>query len=101
MNGKAFALTNSVTLSASDAARLATAVSASQLSHLDNAFSSCPSDDGSLVVLAFSYPGRADVDVGYFYTGCPTVRNGHIMGTPSDALYSLADPRAAASSPSP
>lgn len=101
MNGKAFALTRSVTLSASDATRFATAVSSSQLSHLDDTTTSCPMDDESLAVLAFSYPGRADVDIAYFYTGCPWVANGHIEATPSEALNALVDPRATSASPSP
>ena len=101
MNGNAFALTKSVTLSASDAARLAAAVRASQLSHLDDAMTSCPMDDGSLAVLAFSYPGRADVDVAYHYTGCPSVANGHISGAPSEQLSALTHPRAAAPSSAP
>ena len=52
-------------------------------------------------MLAFSYPGRADVDLAYAYTGCPRLANGHVVATPSDALRSLADPRASASSGSP
>jgi hypothetical protein len=101
MNGKAFALTRSVPLSAANAARLAVAANASQLSHLDDEHVNCPSDDGSQAVLAFSYSGRTDVDLDYALTGCSWVANGHIVATPSDALSALVDPRATAASASP
>lgn len=58
-------------------------------------------DDESFAVLVFSYPGRADVDIAYFYTGCASVANGHIAATPSDALNALVDPRATVASASP
>ena len=101
LNGMAFTLTRSVPLSAADAARVAVAANASQLSHLDDEHVNCPSDDGSQAVLAFSYSGRTDVDLDYALTGCSWVANGHIVATPSDALSALVDPRATAASASP
>jgi hypothetical protein len=100
-DGQTAKLAHSVKLGGADAARLADAANASQLSHLDDAHTHCPADFGSVAVLAFSYPGRPDVDLDYAYTGCPSVANGHILAQPSDDLYRLADPRAAASSPAP
>ncbi len=40
----------------------------------------CPMDDGAVAVLAFSYLGRADVDLWARLSGCTPVGNGYILG---------------------
>jgi hypothetical protein len=40
----------------------------------------CPMDDGAVALLAFSYPGRPDVDLWAQLTGCAVVGNGYILG---------------------
>jgi hypothetical protein len=101
LNGTAFELARFVKLDAAEASRLANAVRASELSHLDDTVTSCPMDDGSLALLVLSYHSRPDVDLAYWYTGCPSVANGHISGAPSEQLVARVDPRVAASSPAP
>jgi hypothetical protein len=94
LNGTRFGLIKPTTLDAGAAARLASGVSSSSLSHLDNLRTNCPNDDGSVTVLAFTYAGRADVDVWYARTGCQSVSNGYITGSPGDILNELANPAA-------
>jgi len=43
----------------------------------------CPMDDGAVAVVAFSYPGRPDVDVWAQLSGCAVVGNGYILGAGS------------------
>jgi hypothetical protein len=40
----------------------------------------CPMDDGAVALLAFSYPGRPDVDLWAQLSGCTVVGNGYILG---------------------
>ncbi len=40
----------------------------------------CPMDDGAAALLAFSYPGRPDVDLWAQLSGCSIVANGYILG---------------------
>jgi hypothetical protein len=40
---------------------------------------SFPADDARTSILAFSYPGRADVDVWEHTSGCSSTDNGHIV----------------------
>ncbi len=40
--------------------------------------SSCPADFGIVVLIGFSYPGRADVGLWYRASGCETLDNGRI-----------------------
>jgi hypothetical protein len=94
LNGKRFGLIKSTALDANAVARLASGVSSSSLSHLDNAVMHCPMDDASVTVLVFSYAGRADVDVWYARTGCQSVSNGYITGSPGDILNELVNPAA-------
>jgi hypothetical protein len=37
-------------------------------------------DDGAVAVLAFSYPGRPDVDLWVELRGCTHVGNGYVLG---------------------
>jgi hypothetical protein len=71
-------LTSSATLSAKDAMTLAARISKVRVSHIDGGVTSCPADDGSAAAIAFSYPGRADVDEWFWTNGCQTIRNGFI-----------------------
>lgn len=73
-------------LDASGARQLAAAVGRAQLAHLDDVETNCPMDDGSAVVFALAYPGRADVDLWWHSTGCQSIANGVISGSPGDAL---------------
>jgi hypothetical protein len=97
-------------LAAAGAATLAAAVRGIPLSHLDDAMTSCPMDDGAVTVLAFSYAGRADVDLWWSTTGCQSLENGDISASPYgpfqdtfDALTGIPQgssaPTAAAASP--
>ncbi|HYA01341.1 MAG TPA: hypothetical protein VEK76_13485 [Candidatus Binatia bacterium] len=38
----------------------------------------CPADDGSVAVIEFAYPGRADVGLWWKTSGCETLDNGRI-----------------------
>ncbi len=40
----------------------------------------CPMDDGAAALLAFTYPGRPDVDLWVQLSGCTMVGNGYILG---------------------
>ena len=77
VNGPQFALRDSRTLSAAQAARLASAARAVALPHLDGEVIDCPSGDGSVDVIAFAYSGRT-VDLFYTDYGCRAVANGTI-----------------------
>jgi hypothetical protein len=94
LNGIRFGLIKSTKLDADAAAQLASAVSSSPVSHLDNEEVHCPMDDASAAVLVFSYPGRADVDVWYARNGCRSVSNGYIAASTGDILNELANPAA-------
>jgi hypothetical protein len=94
LNGKRFGLIKSTAIDVNAAAQLASGVSSSSLSHLDNVEVNCPMDDASITVLVFAYAGRADVDVWYARTGCQSVSNGYITGSPGDILNELANPAA-------
>ena len=100
LNGIRFGLIKSTKLDADAAAQLASSVSSSPLSHLDNEEVHCPMDDASVTVLVFSYPGRADVDLWYARNGCQYVSNGYISASTGDVLNELANP-AASGPPSP
>ena len=41
----------------------------------------CPMDDGAVAIVAFSYPGRPDVDLWAQLSGCAVVGNGFILGS--------------------
>ncbi|MEY2443352.1 MAG: hypothetical protein QOJ46_2778 [bacterium] len=86
LNGTARTLMRSVPLGASAAAALASAVTSSALAHLDDVVTSCPMDDGSVTVFAFSYAKGPDVDIWYARTGCQRVANGRIAAPPSESL---------------
>jgi len=101
LNGIRFGLLKSTKLDADAAAQLASSVSSSPLSHLDNEQVHCPMDDASAAVLVFSYPGRADVDVWYTRNGCRSVSNGYITASTGDILNELANPAAASGPPFP
>ena len=94
MNGKKFGLISSTPLNQAAAVRLASAAANSSLSHLDNLEVNCPMDDGSMSVLAFTYPGRADVDLWDVPRGCQSLSNGFITASPADALIELVNPAA-------
>jgi hypothetical protein len=90
-NGKpAFGLQQQQRLDRAAAARLAATVRAVDLSHPDGGSSSCPSDDGSAVVIAFSYPKTPDIDVWFGSTGCEYLSNGSIIASPGKLARTLA-----------
>jgi hypothetical protein len=76
-------------LDASAADRLANALRRLPLAHPVGAVRSCPEDDGSAVLLAFRYPGRADVGLRVTTSGCPTVANGRIRTDAGPAVRDL------------
>jgi hypothetical protein len=74
-----FGLADRVMVGAAGAAKIAAAASRLPVEHQDNVETSCPADDGALDAIAFAYPGRPDVDLGFAATGCQAVENGHIV----------------------
>jgi hypothetical protein len=85
-NGKPFGLVATKPLDGEEAAALAAAVSKISLSHLDDAVTNCPLADGAAALVAFSYSGRADVDLWYARNGCQSLANGHIVATPDQGF---------------
>ena len=71
-------LAGKVVLAATAAQRVAAQASRLRLDHTGGVVRHCPMDDGGVVVIALSYPGRPDVDLWYAATGCQYVSNGHI-----------------------
>jgi hypothetical protein len=94
LNGRQFGLLTSTPLGAGPAGQLADSVNRGSLSHLDGVETSCPMEDDSTTVVVMSYPGRADVDLWYARTGCQSVSNGVITGSPSEVLDELGNPAA-------
>jgi hypothetical protein len=74
-----FALRTHIRLGSARAADLASLIRRVDLSHEGGVVTSCPMDDDSVTVLAFSYPGRPDVDLWLHARGCSTVSNGVIV----------------------
>jgi hypothetical protein len=77
-------------LSTTGATELARVVAAAPISRTivpgDGAFApaaNCPMDDGAVALVAFSYPGRPDVDLWAQLAGCAVVGNGYILGAGS------------------
>jgi hypothetical protein len=60
------------------AGRLAAALEALPLGHVDGGVTSCPAGMGTAAILAFSYRTGPDVDVWVEATGCPYFANGYI-----------------------
>ena len=77
-NGRAFRLRSATRLDAAQARRLAAAMAARPLSHVDGAVINCPFDDGTAEVAALSYPHRSDVDLWIKLNGCTYVSDGYI-----------------------
>jgi len=65
-------------LGAAAAGRLASAVTALPLSHVDGGLTSCPAGLGTAAIMAFSYRTGPDVDIWVAATGCPFFANGYI-----------------------
>jgi hypothetical protein len=74
----AMRLGHQVRLGAPAAGRLASAVGALALSHVDGGVTSCPAALGTAAILAFSYRTGPDVDIWVAATGCPYFANGSI-----------------------
>jgi hypothetical protein len=74
----AMRLAHQVRLGAPAAGRLASAVGALALSHVDGGVTSCPAGLGTAAILAFSYRTGPDVDIWVAATGCPYFANGYI-----------------------
>ncbi|MCL2463863.1 MAG: hypothetical protein FWF28_02175 [Micrococcales bacterium] len=79
MNDHPFALESHAVLGATEAEALAEKIGNLPLSHTDGDLVSCPFDDASTTVVAFAFPGRADVDLWVKANGCQTVANGFIL----------------------
>lgn len=79
LNGRPFALVTRHLLPQASARQLAAVGRRVSLSHVDDAVTHCPSGDGSVIVLAFSYATRPDVDLWYARSGCPIVGNGKVL----------------------
>jgi hypothetical protein len=73
-----------IDLTQQSAGRIARAVRRLPLSHVDGGMSSCPSDNGSIAVIALTYRQRADVDVEVTLTGCGGIGNGSIRADSVD-----------------
>lgn len=75
-------------LDGAEAQRLATVVRSLDLRPPRGAFS-CPADDGGVVLIAFSYPSRPDVDLWYAASACQTLDNGRIgaFGASNPSFY--------------
>lgn len=82
-NGRPFKLQHTITLGASGATGFADRIAQLPLGHIDNAVTSCPSDDGSTDVAALLYPGGRTVDLWMAASGCQTVSNGYILANGS------------------
>jgi hypothetical protein len=75
-------LAHQARLGATGARQLALVVAAAPISRtvVPGTEALCPMDDGAVAVLAFSYPGRPDVDLWAQLNGCTLVGNGYILG---------------------
>jgi hypothetical protein len=74
----AMKLAHQARLGAAAAGRLAAAVTALPLSHVDGGLTSCPAGLGTAAIMAFSYRTGPDVDIWVAATGCPFFANGYI-----------------------
>lgn len=74
----AMKLAHQARLGGAAAGRLASAVDALPLSHVDGGLTACPADLGTAAILAFSYRSGPDVDIWVAATGCPFFANGYI-----------------------
>jgi hypothetical protein len=79
VNDNPFALQTQKDLDAATARSLAGPVAQLPIGHINNAVCSCPADFGSTVLVALSYPGRADVDLWVMPGGCSSIANGFIF----------------------
>ena len=79
MNGRAFALSGSQRLTATQAGGAADKIRALRLGSEGDGPHNCPADDAKVSILAFSYPGRADIDIWEHTSGCASTDNGHIV----------------------
>jgi hypothetical protein len=87
-----FSLGRSTPLRAAAAVALAKEVRRLPLAHTEVVEVSCPMDDGSIDLVALSYPGRPDVDLWAAANGCATVSNGTIVADSSLDLRRWAAP---------
>jgi hypothetical protein len=78
-NGKPSRLKSQHRLGPARARSLAAAIARIRVSHEVGAIYHCPMEDGTAVLVAFAYPGRAAVDVWAEVTGCATISNGYIL----------------------
>jgi hypothetical protein len=74
----AMRLAHEARLGVTPAGRLASAVDALALGHVDGGVTSCPAGMGTAAILAFSYRTGPDVDIWVEATGCPYFANGYI-----------------------
>lgn len=79
LNGNTFTLASSQQLNATQASAAAAQIRAVPLGSRGNGPHSCSTDDARASILAFSYPGRADVDIWDHTSGCTFTDNGHII----------------------
>ena len=74
----AMKLAHQARLGGAAAGRLAVAIAALPLSHVDGGLTSCPAGLGTAAIMAFAYPTGLDVDIWVSATGCPFFANGYI-----------------------
>ena len=79
MNGHPWRLQAGSPLSAAAARRLASRMARIPLSHALGGVYHCPMDDGSVEIIALSFPSRPDVDLWVNLNGCGGVGNGFIQ----------------------
>jgi hypothetical protein len=78
-------------LDAAGARRVASVAWQATLSHPVGGVVNCPADDGSAIVVAFAYPGRADVDLWFTPSGCAALSNGHVRADAIGVAAALID----------
>ncbi len=79
LNGATYTLTSGRQLTATQAAGAAGHIQALPLGTSQTGPHGCPMDDARTSILAFSYPGRSDVDIWEHTSGCASTDNGHIV----------------------
>jgi hypothetical protein len=78
MNGHPFQLAQQQLLSAAQARAIALSMARTPLSHTIGGTVICPMDDASAELIVLAYPGRPDVDLWAYLSGCGGVSNGFI-----------------------
>ena len=81
LNGHPFALKQTTVMDAAAAIAFAENVGRLPLGHLAGGVVSCPSDDGSAIVVALGYPDGRAIDLWIATTGCSHTSNGYVTAS--------------------